>query len=165
MPPSANPTEFDLIGLILTALPFLLSILVSGKRVHGLLELLRKFAALVVVKDAKQEGEVNGHHTHAAMMLAMSSNDKRLDALETRVEANESKFLDTLRREMDSLHFTNAKIRSEIREGFNDVYSKIDVTNQRMNVIGSELTKLQAVVYSMNGNGKHASDDEEKADE
>lgn len=164
MPPT-NQSEADLIGVVLATLPVLIPIFINGKRVQGILNLFRQFAAMVAAKNTEKEHE-NGHHTHAAMVLMMGATDKRVDDVKEEARQRDEQLRHDLRNGMDSVLASMNRFRADVRVGLAELHEKVDATNQRVNVIGNELIKLQQVVYSMNGNSKHEHADEDKpADE
>lgn len=151
-------TDIDLIGLFLATLPVILPFLLSGKRVQGILNLLRRFATLVAIKDAKTQKDGGHELQDRAAMLLLTTLVKRVDKTEQTDEEIREEVKLEIRERVDSILLSMNRFRTEVRASFLETNSRIDVTNQRVNVIGDELTKLQTVVYSMNGNGKHAED-------
>lgn len=146
--PAAPQTESDFVGIFLsTVLPMIIVILTGRQRVQAVLTLFQRVVKVVAVDKTGEGQHGNGHHTHQAMMLALSSEaervttiQKQLDDFREEVKQDLRDHAIQVRSSVDSLILGQSRFQREIREN-------LETTNKRVDA-------LAKIVNSMNGNGK-----------
>lgn len=149
-----QPESGDFIGGLLFALTIAIGLVSSMQRGKTLGHFFQRIAKFAGSKDA-HELPLNVNVSNQAVLLAVDVLNKRDDDRAREMEAMKADLINKLRSDSDSTRMVINHVRREIRDGFADVYSKIDVTNRNVNDLGNEFREFKlSVLSSKNGNGK-----------